>query len=106
MFYILFSVIVAVTHAASVDLFHNTQQAPSKDNDHMPTLIRPANAPSNSAKPETSTPINLRPANEGEFFDVNEFVPYRSSRHDEFDWALTKVSSIDTLWPSYGRNIL
>lgn len=27
-------------------------------------------------------------------FDQESFMPYRHSRHDEFDWALTKVRRI------------
>lgn len=35
------------------------------------------------------------PAQNADIFDEldhESFMPYRNSRHDEFDWALTKVS--------------
>lgn len=91
-----FLVFIAVAHASTVDLFHGSQQLPVRGAGNQPSLIRPAfDASSATLLPESSTPINLAPANEGEFFDGTEFVPYRSSRHDEFDWALTKVSYVN-----------
>lgn len=30
--------------------------------------------------------------------DFDTFVPYRDSRHDEFDWALSKVSTHELKW--------
>lgn len=56
------------------------------------------------APPPQAAPAQPAPGKEGEFatqgadvaipnLDVFEnFVPYASSRHDEFDWALTKVN--------------
>lgn len=72
----------AAVYSDNVDLFHGTLQSQS------PSLLRPTK---DTRVPESATPINLAPANEGEFLDGKEYVPYRASRHDEFDWALTKV---------------
>lgn len=62
-----------------------------------PTLSQPAGAPAAAAAvaPGAQKPNGAQqdPMSQylGDVFD-DDFIPYRGSRHDEFDFALTKVS--------------
>lgn len=59
-----------------------------------PPSFAPNRSPPNAQRPQQvqSNPQNIDATNPviTELFD-DELKPYRGSRHDEFDWALTKV---------------
>jgi len=90
---VFFVVILAVVHAAQGDidvmrLFHS---------DNTPTTYRPQpKLPgSQHLEPSTIAPSSIpsspgTQATDQTAYSDDQFIPYRSSRHDEFDWALTK----------------
>lgn len=59
-------------------LFHTSATAPQAQ-PNQPVLASKVEPVSSIAPADALGDLNL------------QFVPYRSSRHDEFDWALTKV---------------
>lgn len=46
--------------------------------------------PAPQIKVEKTTEIPT-PAPDSDYWDNDDFVPFQSNRHDEFDWTLTKV---------------
>lgn len=60
----------------------------------VPTAAPVAPAPSkNTIEQQTTSDIPAQNGDVFDEFDREPFMPYRNSRHDEFDWALTKVRS-------------
>lgn len=60
----------------------------------VPTTAPAAQAPSvNTIEQQTTSDIPAQNGDVFDEFDREPFMPYRNSRHDEFDWAPTKVRS-------------
>lgn len=49
-------------------------------------------APQNNIEKATGIPTP-----DSDYWDNDDFVPFQSNRHDEFDWKLTKVRFDDLL---------
>lgn len=79
---LVFSIVVYAQSEVDVDkLFHAN-----------PPVLSPIKQ-ANAQKQQQTDPANSVVAD----FSEDEFNPYRGSRHDEFDWALTKVKCDNSL---------
>lgn len=80
--FLVFSIVVYAQSEVDVDkLFHAN-----------PPVLSPIKL-TNTQKQQQIDPSNSVATD----FSEDEFNPYRGSRHDEFDWALTKVRSDNLL---------
>lgn len=72
---------------SSIVIFCNAQ--PQVDVDKLFHANAPSLAPNKS--PNAQRPLQAQAQNNPASELDDELKPYRGSRHDEFDWALTKV---------------
>lgn len=101
------------SQGSSVDLdrlFH-ANTPPLIPNSNRPGGPPPQAAPptfaQNAPRPVQSQPnVDSNAALPTDIFD-EEFNPYRGTRHDEFDWSLTKVSNIFVLvWITFAETFI
>lgn len=63
----------------------------SAGNDINQQKVTVVATPTPQIKDDRTTVI---PPPDSDYWDNDDFVPYQSNRHDEFDWKLTKVDPI------------
>lgn len=96
-----FSVSVTCAHAADpiidpIGLFHvetpirlPTRSPPLINN--VPVVQINTQSPPQTQSAAAGTHSETTQINDGDNWGSDDFVPYKSARHDEFDWSMTKV---------------